>query len=288
MASSSQPGKEKTTFEVQLIRNELKQPNFKAILEVAYKNDPASALSVIPPKVIMIQDVRKCYNCKVRGVGDLELREAYNRLCENGALKEEFNIVEKKGLTRALEFTTAFKTEWIKIMLSKIHDNYIWLEGGPIRITKKIIHRVTRFPTLEQQKSLRNDAKETIEKNTGAKWNKRGMTIDTITDPLVNFAVRVISHNFYQSSILNSVPCIVVDVGYKIVKKDHTYDLTELQLQQIMENLGAIGRTKGAHCKFGSILVCIFFYVQNEFPSFGKIGWKANRLIVVQINEYIE
>ena len=92
------------------------------------------------------------------------------------------------------------------------------------------------------------------------------MTIDTITDPLINFSLRVISHKFYQFRRLNSVPCIAVDVGYKIVKRDHTYDLAELQLQRIMENLGAIRRTKGAQCKFGSILVCIFFYVQNEFP----------------------
>ena len=70
--------------------------------------------------------------------------------------------------------------------------------------------------------------KETIEKNTRARWNKRGMTIDTITDPLVNFVVRVISHKFYQSSKLNSVPCIVMDVGYKIVKRDHTYDMVKL------------------------------------------------------------
>jgi hypothetical protein len=52
-----------------------------------------------------------------------------------------------------------------------------------------------------------------------------------------------------------------VDVGYKLVKKDHTYDLAELQLQQINENLAAIRRTKGAQYKFGAILVCIFFYV---------------------------
>ena len=56
------------------------------------------------------------------------------------------------------------------------------------------------------------------------------MTIDTIIDPLLNFFVRIISHNFYQSSRLNGVPCIVVDVAYKLVKKDHTYDLAELML----------------------------------------------------------
>ena len=86
---------------------------------------------------------------------------------------------------------------------------------------------------------------------------------------------------------LNSVPCIVVDVGYKIVKKDHTYDLAKLQLQQIMENLGAIRRSKSAQYKFGSILICLFFYVQNEFPYFGKVSWKTNRSVVVQVNKYI-
>ena len=84
------------------------------------------------------------------------------------------------------------------------------------------------------------------------------------------------------------MPCIVVDVEYKIVKKDHTYDLVELQVQQNMENLGEIRRSKSAQHKFGSILICTFFYVQNEFPSFGKIGWKTNRLASIKINEYIE
>ena len=61
-----------------------------------------------------------------------------------------------------------------------------------------------------------------------------------------------------------------------------------MQLKQIMENLGAIRRSKGAQCKFGSILICLFFYVQNEFPSFGKVRWKKNRSIAIQVNEYIE
>jgi len=59
------------------------------------------------------------------------------------------------------------------------------------------------------------------------------MNIDRIQDPLINFDVRVIAHTFYQSNRLNNIPCISVDVSYKLVKKDQTYDLVELQLQQI-------------------------------------------------------
>lgn len=89
---------------------------------------------------------------------------------------------------------------------------------------------MTGYPTLDRPKTLRSYSKEVIEKNTEAKWNKRGMKIDTITDPLLDFVIRVISHKFYQSNRLNKIPYIVVDVGYKIVKKDHTYDRAKLQL----------------------------------------------------------
>ena len=176
----------------------------------------------------MIQDMRYCYTCKVGSIGEMEIIETYGKLCENGALKDEFKIVERKGLTCALEFPNVFKIEWIKIILSIIHDNYVWLENGSIKVTKKIVHRVIGYPTLDRPKTMRSDAKEVIEKNTRAVWNKRGMTIDTITNPLLEFSIRVISHKFCQSSKLNSVPCIAVDVRYKIVKKDHTYDLVEL------------------------------------------------------------
>lgn len=55
-----------------------------------------------------------------------------------------------------------------------------------------------------------------------------------------------------------------------------------------MENLGAIRKTKTAHCKFGSVLICFFFYVQNTFPTYGTVAWKTNRLVAIQIGEFIE
>lgn len=147
--------------------------------------------------------------------------------------------------------------------IREAYDGCLWLEDGPVMISNRIVHKVIGYPTLDHPKTLRSESKEVIEKNTRAKWNKRGMTTYTIKDPLIDFVVRVISHKFYQSCRLNSVPCILVDVGYKLVEKDHTYDLVELQLKKINENLGAIRRTKGAQYKFGAILICIFFYLLN-------------------------
>ena len=145
----------------------------------------------------MVQDVQKCYNCKVGAIGDLKISNTYEKLCVEGKLKDKFVIVEKKTLTKALAFPTVFKTEWIKVVLSRIHDGTFWLETGLVKFTKKTINRVTGFQTLDWPKTLRSDKREAIEKNTGAKWNNRGMTIDTIKDPLIDFLVRIISHKFY-------------------------------------------------------------------------------------------
>ena len=90
MASSSKKPQGKELFEVQLVRNEVKQPDFRPIPKVAYKNDPVGALFVIPPKVVKVKDVRRCYNCKLGAIGDMEIRQEYDKLCENRVLKEEF------------------------------------------------------------------------------------------------------------------------------------------------------------------------------------------------------
>ena len=110
-----------------MVSNEVKQLKFRPIPEVSYKNDPTSALSTIPDKVVMVQDVRRCYNCKIGAIGDLKIANAYDNLCVDGKLKDEFVIVEKKTLTKALAFPTMFKTEWIRIVLSRIHDGAFWL-----------------------------------------------------------------------------------------------------------------------------------------------------------------
>ena len=44
-------------------------------------------------KVVIVQDVRKCYNCKIGAIGDLEIANAYEKLCVDGKLKDEFVIV---------------------------------------------------------------------------------------------------------------------------------------------------------------------------------------------------
>ena len=87
MASSSKNYKGKESHEVQLVSNEVKQPKFIPIPKVAQKNDPTDMLYIILHKVVMVQDVRKYYDYKIGAIGDLEIFQAYDKLCENGIMK---------------------------------------------------------------------------------------------------------------------------------------------------------------------------------------------------------
>lgn len=40
-------------------------------------------------------------------------------------------------------------------------------------------------------------------------------------------------------------------------------------------------------CKFGSLLTCLFFFVQNFFPSKGSVVWRKDVPILYTTNEYI-
>ena len=87
----------KEVMNVKMINNDVcDAPKFKAITKIAYKGDPVGALSSIPPKVLMMNDVRNFYICNIEEIRDLEIRKTYAKLCSNGVLKDEFKIIEKK------------------------------------------------------------------------------------------------------------------------------------------------------------------------------------------------
>ena len=49
----------------------------------------------------------------------------------------------------------------------------------------------------------------------------------------------------------------------------------------------SIQTSKNNLCKFGSLLTCLFFYVQKFFPSKGMVEWRKDVPVLNQINEYI-
>src|SRR5271156_5387448 len=65
-------------------------------------------------------------------------------------------------------------------------------------------------------------------------------------------------------------------------------DLCEILLKQLDENMNTIRSAKTNTCKFGSLIMCIFFYFQEYFPSIGKVKWDTSKPVTLQINDLIK
>ena len=46
-------------------------------------------------------------------------------------------------------------------------------------------------------------------------------------------------------------------------------------------------KVKNTSCAFGFLLVCIFSYVQNSFPTVGIVTWDMSQIFVEQVNDLI-
>ena len=156
-----------------------------------------------------------------------------------------------------------------------MHNGQLWLEQL-VLITKKMIHHITGLPILAKAKTTKTLGWVELEKKTLVGWDDKCMTISSVTDTKLKYGIHVIAHKIYSLSHLNSVTCEAVDLAYKVVKNNLSYDLADLLLKQFNKNMESIWTSKNRPYKFGSLLTCLFFYVQNFFPSKGMVVWRKD------------
>ena len=88
----------------------------------------------------------------------------------------------------------------------------------------KMIRRINSFPMLNKAKTTKTLGQVELEKKTLAEWDDRGMKISSVIDTELKFDIHVIAHKIYNSSHLNSVSCEAIDLAYKVVKNNLSYE----------------------------------------------------------------
>ena len=93
---------------------EWKAPNFKSVPTIAKSLDPHGAQSKIPPKVLLINDIRTHSKCTIQEIRTLEMDNSLAEMSVDGALKLEHKHLETKGLTHNMYFPHNFQVKWIR------------------------------------------------------------------------------------------------------------------------------------------------------------------------------
>ena len=146
---------------------EWKAPNFKLVPDIAESLDSQGAQSQIPPKVLLINDIRTHFKCTIQEIGTLEMQNALAEMSVNGTLKPEHKHLERKGLTHVPHLPRNFQVKWVRYVLSRVHNGQLWLEQ-PILITKKMIHRITGLPMLSKAKATKTLGRDELQRQGGS------------------------------------------------------------------------------------------------------------------------
>ena len=64
-----------------IIRNDQRPPpNFKNTVNINTPIDDVGELSSISPRVLIVQDIKSCYQCKIEEIGYFKIRPSYDKL----------------------------------------------------------------------------------------------------------------------------------------------------------------------------------------------------------------
>ena len=97
MASTNRSGsKQKRGFKILVKGVEWKAPNFKLVPTIAESLDSHGAQSQIPPKVLLINDIRTHFKCIVQEIGTIEMDNTLVEMSVDGALKPKFKTWKQK------------------------------------------------------------------------------------------------------------------------------------------------------------------------------------------------
>ncbi|XP_059064624.1 uncharacterized protein LOC131856734 [Cryptomeria japonica] len=73
-----------------------------------------------------------------------------------------------------------------------------------------------------------------------------------------------------------------------MVKENIDYDLAKSLRSQLMENLEAVKKEKKMRFKFGQLIIGLFFYFQNFFPSIGDVQWITAKKVKKEVEAFAE
>ena len=101
------------------------------------EDNPKGVFSQTTDDVHQIGDIRAYNHCKYETIGNSNilsnLKDIYN---EDRNYKEEFKHLETLNIVQVMVFEEFDELEWVKIVLSRIHDQFYQLVNQLVEITK--------------------------------------------------------------------------------------------------------------------------------------------------------
>ena len=136
----------------------------------------------------------------MESIGDVDIHRDLEKICRNNlSLKLKYAHLERLKLVKKM-FYTDFKNEvWVRIMLSRVHDDLLWLGDSVVCIDDDLIHKVTGFPNKGSNPINTRHVRKLVETNLNTYFDGRNMKVNTIQDEGARVIKKILGYKFNSS-----------------------------------------------------------------------------------------
>ena len=239
--------------------------NFKSYPFISLVDDPVGAFSCIPDNILHVEDICGYIHYKMESIGDADIYKDLEKICKNDlSLKPEYARLERLNLVKKMFYTDFENEEWVRIVLSRVHDDLLWLKESFVCIDDDLIHKVTGFPNKGSNLVNTRHARKLVEAKLNSYFNGQNMKVNTIQDKSVRVTNNILGYKFNNSSRVDSTPSIFIHTTYVTVNGEEV-NLCEIVCTQLLDNITKMRTSRRTIFRFGSLLMHIFFYAARRF-----------------------
>lgn len=143
---------------------------------------------------------------KYESIGNANIYHELDNMTESDrSLILEFKHQENINPVHVMNFHEFDEVEWIKIVLTRIHDQFFWLGDQPTKISKGLIHLVSGLNNAGIIASATKTLKKDVKNLTGSKWDKSTVTITNIRKQDVRLISMILGYKMHYRSRANSI-----------------------------------------------------------------------------------
>ena len=136
-------------------------------------------------------------------------------MCNNDfSLKLEYAYLEELNIVKNMFYTNFDNHKWIRTILSRVHDDLLWLGDSIICIDNDLIHKVTSLSNEGCNPMNIKNVRKIVETNLNTRFDGRNMKINTIQDDGVRLLSKILCYKFNHGSRIDSVQAIFLHVTY--------------------------------------------------------------------------
>ena len=108
--------------------------------------------------------------------------------------------------------------EWTRIILSRVHDDFLWLGDSIICIDNDLIHKVTGLSNQGNNLVNTKNVHKLVEANLNTYFDGRNMKVNSIQDDGVRLICKILGYKYNHGSRIDSIPIGFLHATYLAVR----------------------------------------------------------------------